>query len=288
MRRTGPIVALALAAVVGGLLSAQGATASASASDGSVTTQCQASNFSLVPLAQAKRLAARMLARMSLEQEITLMHGVGDMKAPSGTVGATAAIPSLGIPAINQQDGPAGVGDGATGVTQLPAPEALAATFDPSAAACYGQVIGTEARGKGINLVYGPTVNIVRVPQWGRAFEALGEDPLLTGTIGSAEVRGIQRSGTMAQVKHYAVYNQETNRLDTHNNSVVSAKALQEIYLSQWRDLMAASPSSIMWPTRRSTALEPARTTPSSTASWTGHSSSLGSSAPTTTRPTRP
>jgi beta-glucosidase len=246
MRRTGPIVALAFVAVVGGLLVPQGVGANPSAGGGSATPRCRASDFSLVPPAPAKRQAARMLARMTLEQEITLMHGVGDMKAPSGTVGATAAIASLGIPAINQQDGPAGVGDGATGVTQLPAPEALAATFDPSAAACYGQVIGTEARGKGINLVYGPTVNIVRVPQWGRAFESLGEDPLLTGTIGSAEVGGIQRSGTMAQVKHYAVYNQETNRLDTHNNSVVSAKASQEIYLSQWRYLMAASPSSIM------------------------------------------
>lgn len=246
MRRTGPIVALALAGALGGLLAPQGATAGTSAGGGSAATQCHPSDFSLVPMAQAKREAARMLARMSLQQEIILMHGVGDSQAPSGTVGATAAIPSLGIPALNQQDGPAGVGDGTTGVTQLPAPESLAATFDPTAAACYGQVIGTEARGKGINLVYGPTVNIVRVPQWGRAFEALGEDPALTGTIGSAEVRGMQRSGTMAQVKHYAVYNQETNRLDTQNNSVVSEKALQEIYLAQWRDIVAASPSSIM------------------------------------------
>jgi beta-glucosidase len=245
MRRFGPIATLALAAVVGGLLAPPAATAGAAAG-GSATTQCRATTFPLVPLAQAKREASRMLARMSLQQEVTLMHGVGGLKAPSGTVGATAAIPSLGIPAINQQDGPAGVGDGATGVTQLPAPEALAATFDPGAAACYGQVIGSEARGKGINLVYGPTVNIVRVPQWGRAFESLGEDPMLTGTIASAEVRGIQRTGTMAQVKHYAVYNQETNRLDTRNDSVVGSKALQEIYLSQWRDVVAATPSSIM------------------------------------------
>lgn len=245
MRRTGPIVALVLVGTAS-LLAPQGATAATRTEGGSETTRCHPSSFSLVPLARARREAAQMLARMSLDQEVTLMHGVGDAKAPSGTVGATAAIPSLGIPAINEQDGPAGIGDGATGVTQLPAPESLAATFDPTAASCYGQVIGTEARGKGINLVYGPTVNIVRVPQWGRAFEALGEDPTLTGTIGSAEVRGIQRSGTMAQVKHFAVYNQETNRLDTHNDSVVSEKALQEVYLSPWRDIVGASPSSIM------------------------------------------
>ena len=198
--------------------------AGAGAPGGSATTACATSSFSLEPLAQARRQAERMLKRMTLDQEVTLMHGVGQAKAPSGTIGATAAIPALGIPAINQQDGPAGIGDVASGVTQLPAPEALAATFDPAAAACYGQVIGAQARGKGINLVYGPTVNIVRVPQWGRAFESLGEDPTLTGTIGAAEVDGIQRTGTMAQVKHFAVYNQETNRTQRHKTTPWSVR----------------------------------------------------------------
>ncbi len=186
-----------------------------------------------------------MVKRMTLGQEVTLMHGVGP-GTPSGTVGATEAIPSLGIPAINQQDGPGGIGDGASGVTQLPAPEALAATFDPNAARCYGQVIGTEARGKGVNLVYGPTVNIVRVPQWGRAFESLGEDPTLTGTIASAEVGGIQRSGTMAQIKHFSVYNQETDRLSPSDDSIVSEQALQEVYLRAWDQIVRAEPSSVM------------------------------------------
>jgi beta-glucosidase len=187
-----------------------------------------------------------MLKRMTLRQEVTLMHGVGQFAAPSGTVGATAAIPALHIPAVNEQDGPGGIGDGATGATQLPAPEALAATFDPTAAACYGQVIGTEARGKGINLVYGPTVNIVRVPEWGRAFETLGEDPTLTGAMGSAEVEGIQRAGTMAQVKHYAVYNQETSRNTPQDDAIVNTKALQEIYLRAWDQVVQAGPSSVM------------------------------------------
>ncbi|MGH9090038.1 MAG: beta-glucosidase family protein [Acidimicrobiales bacterium] len=215
-------------------------------SQGAATTPCRAAAFRLEPLAEAKKQAVAMLGRMTLDQEVTLLHGVGNDKAPSGSIGATAAIPSLGIPAVNQQDGPAGLGDGLTGVTQLPAPEALAATFDPAAAACYGQVVGSEARGKGINLVYGPTINIVRVPQWGRAFEALGEDPDLAGAIGSAEVRGIQRTGTMAQVKHYAVYNQETNRLSAANNAAVGQQALQEIYLAPWRQVLGAHPSSVM------------------------------------------
>jgi beta-glucosidase len=123
--------------------------------DGMPSTGCSTAVFPLESEAEARSQAETMLKRMTLDQEVTLLHGIGEHEAPSGTVGATAPISSLGIPALNEQDGPAGIGDDVTGVTQLPAPEDLAATFDPQAAACYGQVIGTEARGKGINLVYG-------------------------------------------------------------------------------------------------------------------------------------
>jgi beta-glucosidase len=239
------VTAAALAIWVGSSAHA-GTAAGTGTAGGSAGATCARSSFSPEPLALAKHQAESLLKRMTLDQKVTLMHGVGQDQAPSGTVGATAAIPSLGIPAINQQDGPGGIGDGASGVTQLPAPEVLAATFDPSAAACYGQVVGTEARDKGINLIYGPTVNIVRVPLWGRAFESLGEDPDLTGTLAASEVDGIQGTGTMAQVKHYAVYNQETNRNTPEDDAIVSTKALQEIYLRAWDLIVHADPSSIM------------------------------------------
>jgi beta-glucosidase len=184
---------------------------------------------------------------MTLTQEDDLLHGVGTYQGPDGSIGTTTPIPSLKIPALTQEDGPAGIGDQTLGSTQLPAPEALAATFDPVAAACYGQVIGSEARTKGVDMVYGPTVNIVREPEWGRAFESLGEDPDLVGTIGAAEVEGIQRTGTMAQVKHYAVYTQETNRLVPADDAVLSAKALHEIYLRPFSQIVdTADPASIM------------------------------------------
>ena len=93
-------------------------------------TTCKAKHFRLEHLAKAQRQAKRLVARMTLKQESTMMHGVGFGTVPSGTIGATAAIPKLHIPAVNQQDGPAGIGDSVTGVTQLPAPQALAATFD--------------------------------------------------------------------------------------------------------------------------------------------------------------
>jgi beta-glucosidase len=204
-------------------------------------------NFSLEPMAQAQQQARALASKMTLSQDLTLMHGVSPEATPDGTVGATAAIPSLGIPAVNQQDGPAGVGDGVTGVTQLPAPVDLAATWDEGLASCYGKVIGTEQRGKGVEEDYGPTINIVRVPQWGRAFEALGEDPYLDGNTAAAEVNGIQSQGVMAEVKHFAVYNQETNRNTPQDDAIVSERAIQEIYTSAWATVIDKSnPAAIM------------------------------------------
>ncbi len=132
---------------------------------------------------------------------------------------------------MNLEDGPAGVGDGMTNVTQLPAPVDVAATWDTSAEQLYGQVIGAEQAAKGTTIDLGPTINIVRDPRWGRAFESVGEDPYLNGTMGAADIRGVQSTGVMAQVKHFAVYNQETNRNTPSDNAVVSTRAEQEIYL---------------------------------------------------------
>ena len=107
----------------------------------------------------------------------------------------------------------------------------MAATWDTSAEQEYGQVIGAEQAAKGTTIDLGPTINIVRDPRWGRAFESIGEDPYLAGQMSSADIRGVQSTGTMAQVKHFAVYNQETNRNTSADNAVVSTQAEQEIYL---------------------------------------------------------
>ena len=142
-----------------------------------------------------------------------------------------AGIPSLCVPAIGEEDGPVGVGDGLTGVTQMPAAVSLAATFDPSLARQYGQVVGSEERGKGAMVNLGPTVNIDRDPRWGRSFEAFTEDPDLNGALAAAEIEGVQSQDEMSQVKHLAVYNQETNRNTPADNAIVSQRALHEIYL---------------------------------------------------------
>ena len=180
---------------------------------------------------------------MTQAQEIDLVTGASG----SSYVGFIPAIGSLCIPALNLEDGPAGVGDGMTNVTQLPAPVDAAATWDPSAEKLYGQVIGTEQAAKGTTIDLGPTINIVRDPRWGRAFESIGEDPYLNGTLGAAEIQGVQSTGTMAQVKHFAVYNQETNRNTPADNAVVSTEAEQEIYLPAFQDaVQQGAASSVM------------------------------------------
>ncbi|HWD69055.1 MAG TPA: glycoside hydrolase family 3 C-terminal domain-containing protein [Solirubrobacteraceae bacterium] len=149
----------------------------------------------------------------------------------AGYEGYVAAQPALCIPALVEQDGSQGVAYGATGVTQLPAEVSLASAWDPTLAYQYGVVNGQEHRAKGIAVVLGPSVNIQRDPRWGRNFEMFSEDPLLTSALGTANIEGMQSQDVMANVKHFATYNQETNRATPNDNTIVSARALHEIYL---------------------------------------------------------
>ncbi len=174
-------------------------------------------------------LADLVLGRMTLAEklgEIALINSHGYENLDAG-------VPRLCIPRLTLQDGPQGLAFGDTDVTQLPAPLGLAATFDTTLAHQYGQVLGSEARGQGIDVVQSPNLNIDRVPQNGRGYEGFGEDPLLVSDMGVAEIGGIQSQGTLAQAKHFVTYNQETDRgvLDT----VVSPRALEEIYLPPFR-----------------------------------------------------
>ncbi|MDQ0374767.1 glycoside hydrolase family 3 C-terminal domain-containing protein [Cellulomonas humilata] len=176
------------------------------------------------------RRARALLRQMTLDEKVDMLHGelnnfYGFYNGP---------IERLGIPALTMADGPAGVRIANPAVndqeaTQLPSPIALAATWDTALAEQYGQVAGDEAFRTGHNVLLSPAVDIARVAQAGRAFEALGEDPLLSGTMGAAEIRGIQSHPVVADIKHYNVYTQETNRL-SGGNAVVDERALQEIY----------------------------------------------------------
>ena len=174
-------------------------------------------------------LADLVLSRMTLDEKLgeLILVSSGDYE------NVNRGVARLCIPSLTLSDGPWGLAYGDTGVTQLPVPLAIGATFDPSVALQYGDLLGAEAAGQGIDVSQGPNINIDRVPTSGRADESYGEDPLLTSVLGSADITGIQARGVMADAKHLAVYTQETNRGAL--NEVVPTRALQEIYLPPFK-----------------------------------------------------
>jgi beta-glucosidase len=211
----------ALAAPAGAAAATAGEAAAARTA---TTASCPWLNQSL----PVRQRVSMLMAQMTLANKINMVTGAGFSEP---YVFYISAIPSLCIPAIGEEDGPLGVGDGLTGVTQMPAAASLAATFDPSMAYQYGQVVGSEEHAKGAMVDLGPTVNIDRDPRWGRSFEAYTEDPYLNSALAVADVDGVQSTGEMAQIKHFAVYNQETNRNAPADDAIVSTRAEQEIYL---------------------------------------------------------
>ncbi|HUN32252.1 MAG TPA: glycoside hydrolase family 3 N-terminal domain-containing protein, partial [Trebonia sp.] len=226
-------------AVLGALIAAPSAATAARSGDADPATCPWAT--SKAPVDQR---VAQLLGQMTLADKISMVEGHG---TANPYVFYTPAIPSLCIPAVGLEDGPAGVADGLTGVTQLPAGVALAATWDPSLAQQYGTVIGAEEAGKGASANLGPTVNIDRDPRWGRSFEALSEDPYLNGSLDVPEIDGIQAQGVEDQVKHYDAYNQETYRNTPADNVIIDNRALHEIYMPSFYDAVTkADAASVM------------------------------------------
>jgi beta-glucosidase len=174
--------------------------------------------------------ARDLVGQMTLPEKIEELHGIHD----ATYYRYVPPIPRLGIPAFHIANGPAGVGpagdDPQKPATALPAPISLAASWDVALAKRYGVILGRESRDLDEDLLESPDVNIARVPQNGRTFEAFGEDPWLVSRMAVAEIKGIQSQGVIANVKHYAANNQENNRGKV--NAVVDERTLHEIYLS--------------------------------------------------------
>ena len=255
-RRLPGIAAAAFLAVLlpAGLASAASASAlrlGRSASAGSApargAARTAASSASCPWLNQSLTVSQRvqmLLAKMTLANKINMVTGAGTSQP---YVFYISAIPSLCIPAMGEEDGPVGVGDGLTGVTELPSAVSLAATWDRALATQYGKVVGSEERGKGAMVNLGPTVNIDRDPRWGRSFEAYTEDPYLNAALTVSDIDGVQSQGEMSQVKHFAVYNQETNRNTPADDVIISQRAEHEIYLPAfWAATKQAHASSVM------------------------------------------
>jgi beta-glucosidase len=168
---------------------------------------------------------------MTLAEKISQMHGIA---GSSPDQRAVAGIPRLNVPRFILTNGPNGATNGTVmpvpPATAMPCALALAATWDPAMASAYGRVLGNEARILGNELIEGPDMNLARIPQGGRTFENLGEDPYLAGTMAVAEIRGIQSQGEIGEAKHFAGNEQEANRKNM--NAVIDPRTLRELYLA--------------------------------------------------------
>ncbi|MFI7228988.1 glycoside hydrolase family 3 C-terminal domain-containing protein [Nonomuraea angiospora] len=183
-----------------------------------------------------------LLRQLTLEEKVSLLHGATD-PASKGQAGYVPGVPRLGIPELRLADGPAGVRVTAS-ATALPAPVALASTFAPDLARRFGAVIGREGRALGMDVLLSPMTNIVRVPQAGRNFETLGEDPLLAAALVAGEIRGIQGEGLIATVKHYAANSFENARQTI--DVKVDERTLREIYLPAFEAAVQAGVGAVM------------------------------------------
>jgi beta-glucosidase len=183
-----------------------------------------------------------LVAAMTLEEKLSFLSGVND-PAGYGQAGYIPGVPRLNIPPLRLTDGPAGIRTNQP-ATALPAPVAMASTFSPDLAKQFGTILGQDARARHQNVFLGPMVNIVRVPQAGRNFETLGEDPLLAGRLVAAEIQGIQAEGTIATVKHYAFNNQENQRNTV--SADVDERTGREIYLPAFEAAVKAGSLSVM------------------------------------------
>jgi beta-glucosidase len=181
---------------------------------------------------EPEALLVELCARLTLTQKVRLLTGQDFWSLP--------AEPDIGLRSLVVSDGPAGV----RGTTwselspsaSLPSPTALAASWDERLVGRVAGVLAGEARRKGVDVVLAPTVNLHRSPLGGRHFEAFSEDPLLSGRIGTAYVRGLQANGVGATAKHYVANESETERFTV--DIQVDERTLRELYLAPFEHMV--------------------------------------------------
>jgi beta-glucosidase len=180
-----------------------------------------------------------LLAQMSLEEKLAIIRGAREPdSAFQGQAGWIRGVPRLGIPDLRFADGPPGVlvRHASTG---MPSTLTMAATFSREEAAANGGVIGRDARALGIDVILEPYINMYRDPTFERAYNTLGEDPVLTGTLAAEFVVAAQVAGVMAQAKHFVAY-------EGAHDAIVDGQALREVYLAPFKAVVDAGVASVM------------------------------------------
>jgi beta-glucosidase len=187
-----------------------------------------------------------LIKKMTLEEKAALCTGA--------TPWTTTAIERLGVPGMIVSDGPHGVRHAADvnilTATSLPAtcfPTAscTASTWDVDLLREMGQALAEECIALKVDVVLGPGANMKRIPIGGRNFEYFSEDPCLAGQLAASFIEGVQSKGVGTSLKHYAVNNQEYQRLTI--NAEVDERTLREIYLAAFETAVKrAKPWTVM------------------------------------------
>lgn len=168
---------------------------------------------------------ASLVAGLTTSEKVCLLTGADSWRTHSSE--------ALGLRAMTTSDGPAGVRgvvlDERHPSSSLPCPSALGATWDPGLVDDLAAALGAEARGKGVDVLLAPTINLMRTPLGGRGFECFSEDPVLSARLGVAFVRGLQSAGVAATVKHFVGNDSETERWTY--DARIAQDVLRELYL---------------------------------------------------------
>lgn len=191
------------------------------------------------------------LAALTLEEKASLLSGENFWTTKAVTRGAETLVPSIwmtdGPHGLRKQDGVGdhlGLGDSVP-ATCFPTAVTLGSTWDTELLHEVGAALGRESRAQGVGVLLGPGANIKRDPRCGRNFEYLSEDPVLSGDLAAAIIRGVQSEGVGTSLKHFAANNQETDRMRI--SAEVDARTLREIYLASFeRAIAQGDPWTIM------------------------------------------
>jgi beta-glucosidase len=181
-----------------------------------------------------------LLARLPLAAKVALLTGADSWRVPG--------CPPIGLRPMVTSDGPSGVRgrvkDERLPSSCLPCPSALGATWDPGLVGELTAALGREARAKSVDILLGPTINLMRTPLGGRGFEFFAEDPVLSAALAAAYVTGLQSAGVAATLKHFVANDSETGRW--HYDARIPERVLREVYLVPFEACVAAGAMLVM------------------------------------------